>query len=238
MNPSSILFKIKDVSTKHGFGHVVRVGVFVIFSLIKYKVFRRWKTFSFQNKKYNYFIAFYNNTWINERIVEIPIAMDFINKFYGKRILEVGNVLSHYYPFEHDVVDKYDTASGIINEDILDFKSTEKYDLIVSISTMEHVGWDETPKDELKVIRALENMKKLVKPQGIILITMPLGYNPPLDGLLKNGTVKFDEQYYMIKLNKNNEWRETSWSEVQGIKIGDPSSPAMVLVIGIIHGKE
>ena len=37
--------------------------------------------------------------------------------------------------------------------------ATDKYDLIVTISTLEHVGWDEEPRDPSKVLRAIENLK-------------------------------------------------------------------------------
>jgi cyclopropane fatty-acyl-phospholipid synthase-like methyltransferase len=51
----------------------------------------------------------------------------------------------------------------VINEDVVNFKSKKKYDLIVSISTLEHVGWDEKP---MKIPRAIENLKTLITPQG------------------------------------------------------------------------
>jgi len=66
-----------------------------------------------------------------------------VRKYRGKNILEIGNVLSRHIKLEHDILDKYETAKGVINEDIVDFKSEKKYDLIISISTLEHVGWDE-----------------------------------------------------------------------------------------------
>ena len=43
----------------------------------------------------------------------------------------------------------------MINQDVVDFKTNEKYDLIVSISTLEHVGWDEEPRDDKKISKAL-----------------------------------------------------------------------------------
>ena len=55
-----------------------------------------------------------------------------------------------YYKFEHDIVDKYEKKKGIINQDIVDYKPDKKYDLIISISTLEHVGWDETPRENYK----------------------------------------------------------------------------------------
>ena len=107
-----------------------------------YKLFMRNRTFSFQQKKYNYFIKEYNTTWRTERAVEIPIVCQVIGERKGK-ILEVGNVLSHYFNFEHDIVDKYEKGEGVNNQDVTTLDLKDKYDLILSISTLEHVGWDE-----------------------------------------------------------------------------------------------
>ena len=99
-------------------------------------------------------------------------------------------MLSNYVHFQHDIVDKYEKAEGVINQDVVDFQPAEnendKYDLIVSISTIEHVGWDETPRDPKKIPRALENLTtKCLAPRGEIVVTLPLGYNTYLDKLLK-----------------------------------------------------
>lgn len=70
-------------------------------------------------------------------------------------MLEVGNVLSHYFPIHHDIVDKYEVCPGVINQDIADFLPQEKYDLILSISTVEHVGWDEQPQEPTKLLQVI-----------------------------------------------------------------------------------
>src|SRR5579872_7186960 len=75
-------------------------------------------SFEFRGKTYLYFWHRYNATWRNERAVEIPIAREFIAQSRGGNVLEVGNVLSHYGPVQHDVLDKYEKAEGVINEDV------------------------------------------------------------------------------------------------------------------------
>ncbi len=82
------------------------------------------KSFTFQGKTYPNFYHRYNIPWKNERTVEIPIVRDIIKDIEEDRILEVGNVLSHYFYVEHDVVDKYEKAEGVINEDVVNFKSS------------------------------------------------------------------------------------------------------------------
>jgi len=95
----------------------------------------------------------------NERAVEIPIIWHIVRENKGKRILEAGNVLSHYFRVDHDIVDKYERAEDVINEDVVNFQPSKKYDLIVSISTLGHVGWDENPKEPSKILKAIEHLK-------------------------------------------------------------------------------
>ena len=161
--------------------------------------------------------------------------MEMVRKYQGKNILEIGNVLSHHVRFEHDILDKYENAKGVINEDVVDFKSQKKYDLIVSISTLEHVGWDEKPRDDLKIPRAIENLKTLITSRGgMIIITLPIGYNSVLDQLLKDGMIRFSKQYNLVRISKGNEWKAASWKEVQDAKYNTPLPFANGLLIGII----
>jgi hypothetical protein len=57
-------------------------------------------TFVFRNKEFRYI---YHLTWLNERTVEVPIALDELETHWGQEILEVGNVLHHHIQVEHDV---------------------------------------------------------------------------------------------------------------------------------------
>jgi hypothetical protein len=42
-----------------------------------------------------------------------------------KNILEIGNVTSHSYPVTHDVLDKYEIADGVVNEDVTDYQPSK-----------------------------------------------------------------------------------------------------------------
>ena len=119
----------------------------------------RTKTFRFDGREYEYLYHPYNRTWKNERGVEIPIFRELLLKHEGKRVLEVGNVLSHYFPIHHEVIDKYEVSSGVINQDIVEFVPQDKYDLIISISTLEHVGWDEQPQKPGKLLQAIDHLR-------------------------------------------------------------------------------
>ena len=153
----------------------------------------------------------------------------------GGRVLEVGNVLSHYFPVRHELVDKYERGRKVRNLDVLEVGGGEKYDLIVSISTLEHVGWDEEPKDPEKVIRAVHHLTdQLARPGGRLVVTMPLGYNPPLDRLLAQGAVPFTRTTYFRRSGPTT-WHEATWDEVAGCRYGEPWPAANGLVIGEVQ---
>ncbi len=148
------------------------------------------RRFVFEGKEYKYFYAFYNATWTAERKIEIPIFLDILNSAKGKKILEVGNVLAHYSSIKHTVVDKYEVAPRVINEDIVDFHPNEKYELILSISTLEHVGFDEPKIEPKKTMKSIQNLIKLLKPGGRLIFSFPLKYNPNLDKVVEQGKIK------------------------------------------------
>ncbi|HZT71308.1 MAG TPA: hypothetical protein VFC10_16375 [Terriglobia bacterium] len=190
-------------------------------------------TFSFRGKLYRHFWHRYNATWRNERAVEIPIVRDFIEQAHGGRILEIGNVLSHYGPISHEVVDKYEKAEGVQNEDVCSFRPGGKYDLIVSISTLEHVGFDEEPKDETKALRAFESLRGLLASKGKLVVTIPLGYNPFLDVMIDEGRIAFTERAYLKRKPDRNEWREVGADEVGNPRYDRNAYVAHELLIGI-----
>ena len=70
----------------------------------------------------------------------------------------------------------------------------------------------------------------------MMMVTLPSGYNKVLDRHLNQGTIRFDEQYYMLRTGKNT-WREASLNEVKETTFGNPYSGANGLIIGIDHGK-
>lgn len=199
-------------------------------------VMTRWgrdKTFVFDGQTFEYLYHFYSMTWKNERGIEIPIFQDLIRARHGKRILEVGNVLAHYAPIQHDVVDKYEVEPGVINQDIIEFAPAEKYDLIVSISTLEHVGWDEQPREPAKLLQAIEHLRnRCLAPGGTIVASLPLGYNDYFNNLLKTGKTPFTEQHFLKRVSKRNYWIETDWDHCRDAKYG--RFVANAVVIGII----
>lgn len=227
-----------------GIRHVVSSGIEILAPRAKVgsgywcdRLFRLHRTFAFRGNRYRYFSHKYNTTWRNERCVEIPVVWRILGEHAGKEVLEVGNVLSHYYPVKHDIVDKYEVSSGVVNQDIVDFRPSKRYDLIVSISTMEHVGWDEDPRDEskilgepVKIMHSLDNLQECLAPGGMMVITLPVGYNPQLDKSLADGRIVFSERLCLKRVAKN-KWVEADWAGCRAAKYGAPYTAANALVI-------
>lgn len=99
-------------------------------------------------------------------------------------------IISLYY----DIVDKYEKNKVVINCDISEITSSKKYDLIVSVSTLEHVGWDEhvfdnnvqgdiSSLDDTKIPKAIRKLEFLLNNQGKIIVTLLIGYNEILDNI-------------------------------------------------------
>ncbi|TAF62871.1 MAG: hypothetical protein EAZ59_22290 [Oscillatoriales cyanobacterium] len=153
----------------------------------------KWtRTFTFKGKELYYNRIKFNNP--TERAVEISIAFDFIaNLENTQKILEVGNVLSHYENSLSEnmgvrtrrIIDKFEVDLGVENEDLMDLPSAEKYDAIVSISSVEHIGQAGDPsggygektnsRDLEGPLKAIAKIYDLLAMNGKALITVPFG---------------------------------------------------------------
>lgn len=144
------------------------------------------RTFPFGDRPLPYFYHRYNVTWANERAIEIPLARVFLEGTAPDQVLEIGNVLSHYGPVGHAILDKFETGPGVINEDILTWKPGRQFEVILSISTFEHIGFDDEEKDTTgdRILEAIHRCRTFLKPGGRLVITAASGYNPAFDGLV------------------------------------------------------
>lgn len=193
-------------------------------------------TFTLNGEPLRYLRHWHATTFLNERTIELPIVVAELTRARPKRLLEIGNVLNYYLTYPHVVVDKYEVSPGVLNEDVVEFRSAESFDVIVSISTIEHVGWDETPKDPDKTIRAVEHLRSLLSPTGRLVCTMPLGYNPHLDEHLVLGRLPFDEVRYLKRISPRNEWKEVKAEDVRGAAYGHPYMHANAVAVGFASG--
>jgi hypothetical protein len=228
--------RIVELVQQRGILFVIRLMVTVIFGYHIYKIFKSSRTFLFGKQRHKYFYHHYNVTWAGERAIEIPIIQGIMERRRNGKILEFGNVLSHYFPTDHDIIDKHERARNVINQDIIDFHPRKKYDLIVSISTLEHVGWDEhllyAGPEPHKLIHAFSNLTKCLNHDGEMIITFPVGYNPILDQMIDTGKIKFTKLYCMKRVSADNAWCESEWPEIKNTQYDKPFISANGLVVG------
>ncbi len=236
----SLFTRAKEVYRGQGLNRLIRLGISFVYNYAYWMLFVRLRpspgTFTFQGRAYKYYYHWYNTTWRNERAVEVPVILEEVKLLREGRVLEVGNVLSHYVHFQHDIVDKDDKTIGVINQDVVDFQPDKKYDLIVSISTLEHVGYDEQPKEPEKSLIAINNLvEHALSPGGRMVVTFPLGYNTAMDRLLTEGKLRFTERFYLKRVSHRNDWVEVGWDEAKGAKYDAPFPSGNVIVCAIVE---
>ncbi|MFA6008075.1 MAG: glycosyltransferase [Candidatus Shapirobacteria bacterium] len=192
--------------------------------------------FNFNGEKLKYLRKIYNFSYRNERAVEIPIAEFLWKKYNPVSALEIGNVLSHYGWTGQVIIDKYEVAKNVLNIDAVDISTDKKYDLVVSVSTIEHIGWDwGEEKDFDKSIFVLNRVKKVLNPDGHMIITLPLGFNKYLDLFLKNNPDFFSETYFLKRISKDNKWTQCLYEEVKNCSYGEPFEAANAIMVGIFN---
>lgn len=191
--------------------------------------------FTFMGEGYRYRFHPHLWSWLGERAIEVPIAQALVDRNAGKRILEIGNVLSHYSPQRHLVVDKYEKRPGILNRDALELDDLGQFDLVVAISTIEHVGRDEEPRDPAKAPEALRRLERLLAPGGEAFVTIPIGYHLELDAAIQRGDVRFAHATAMQRTGQT-QWREVRPEEVWGTPYDFLLYSARAVFFGWIEG--
>ncbi len=170
--------------------------------------------FVLDGRRYSYAHCHYKLSWLTERAVEVPVTQAVVDAHAGRRVLEVGNVLSHFRPQNHVVVDKYEHAPGVLNRDAVDLADLGSFDLIVAISTLEHVGWDERPREPGKAVEAAHALRRLLAPGGTLVITVPAGYNPALDAALRDGTIALSASAALRRVGRSRFWEDVAPEDV------------------------
>jgi hypothetical protein len=159
------------------------------------------------NCKINYLFNHpHNETILNERCVEIPLGLKYIDFVEGD-LIEVGAVTPYYIKSNHDCLDPTDKKANIK-------KLAENYDFtkknVLSISTLEHIGvGDYKLKKETNL--AYEVTLKIYKESKTCLIGWPIGYNYNLDKTVKEN---IDNYNYMFYIKTGN----YTWEYVNGLK--------------------
>ena len=212
-----------------------------LLGFLYFKLFRGHKKFTFNKKEYKYFYHLYNRTVAGERVVEIPLALDILDKYKDKDILEVGNVMSHYIRTNYPILDLHEKGRTVVNKDVISFNLKKKFDLILSVSTMEHVGFSKRywePKKPKKFSKGIVNLKKHLKKNGELFVTFPLFYNDYISDLILKKKDPFTKRYFFKRTSHLNEWKQISFSEaIKGNSYEGYFANANILFIGVYKKK-
>lgn len=186
----------------YGPAHVVQEVYRRLRIFLEYQLFRRrgLREVLVDGKPLRPVVHPYNLTWRNERAIEIAMVRAFLDRA-ARPTLEVGNVVSHYGLRPDVVVDKFELGDAVLNVDVLDYAPSEHFGSILCISTLEHVGWDESGYSgsntyEDLVTPTLLHLRSLLKPGGEILVTCPLGFNPHIDALVSSGGLDPESEHF------------------------------------------
>lgn len=184
--------------------------------------------FVFNGIEYSYFLHPANNTAVNERIVEVPIIREVLE---GKRgeTLEVGNVLGQYIDRKWTTIDLVEQEEGVINCDVREWKGGP-YELIVSISTFEHVGLDYGESVPSAAMDAILYCSELLLPGGRLVFTIPLGYHPGLDNALMTSWP--GKCSYLKRVSEDNQWVQVGAEAVKDAQYGKPYKFGNVVIVG------
>ena len=172
---------------------------------------------------------------LGERGMEVPIVLDWMVPFKGTNILEVGNVLRKYdQSFDQVVIDAHEKGD-CINIDVLEYEPKEKPDLIVSVSTIEHIGYDmgEVMNPD-KTIQFFEWVNKTLPKGGEFIFTVPVGYNQFLDFILRTkekfGDLVYQRKLFMRRTTADNQWEESEpdWNA----RYGEPFEYGNLVMLG------
>ena len=193
--------------------------------------------FTFEGKSLPLFYHRYNMTWATERAVEVPVAGEFLRRFAGKSVLEVGNVTPHYLDTGHTILDKFESGPGIINEDIADFAPSERFDLILSVSTFEHIGFDDEADGDSgkKISQAIATCRGLLAVGGQLVLTLPLGYNPALDRMIADGQLGSDRATFLKRTGRL-AWQAVDANTALASEYGRPFPYANAVMIAQFGG--
>ena len=139
-------------------------------------------------EKKDYFMSGYNQTWQNERCVELELGFRWLDLNKGEKIMEVGAVMSYYaeggyYELSHEVIDPYDEKATIVdfmeNIDLAGYK-------VIAISTLEHIGTTDYDGsgERQKLVDADAAplaLQQILNQTDSCFVTVPVGYNSGFD---------------------------------------------------------
>ena len=172
----------------------------------------------FRGERYRYLYHRYKHTWLTERAVEVPVVQAMVDRHPGRPRARGGQ---RPVALPRAAATSLSTSTsrrpGILNRDVLDLDDLGRFDLVVAISTLEHVGRDEEPRDPELAPEAVRRLEALVAPGGRLVVTVPIGYHPGLDEAFRSRRPAHDAgRPPRGRGSLGPHWREVAPDEVWG----------------------
>jgi SAM-dependent methyltransferase len=190
--------------------------------------------------------------WSDERAIEIPWVLSRCAQ--ARRVLDVGTAfaepayvegLRELGAAELVTVDLAHPADVIADVRSLPFDDGA-FDVIVCVSTLEHVGRDiavysvEAPRDDAGDEAALRELHRVLARDGRLLVTVPTGapeeadwqvQRPPLEWIERferSGLLVYEDELYV---HGDDGWRSAALAEVESVRYGGggPGAGAVLL---------
>tara|TARA_R110000824_G_scaffold392347_1_gene590706 strand:+ start:1994 stop:2584 length:591 start_codon:yes stop_codon:yes gene_type:complete len=142
---------------------------------------------------YEYFDDPVNTTLINERGIEIPLGIRYLDRLDINNVVEVGCVMPFYGYCEHLIVDQFEKdnpAGEVLNVDAMTFDFSGRD--ILCLSTIEHVGRSDYENEDVRPEKAIEMLDKFDKEAKSFLVSWGIGYHLELDAYVKENLDRFD----------------------------------------------
>ena len=121
----------------------------------------------------------------------------------------------------------------LLEDEPVEFSPDEPYDATISISTLEHVGWDEVPRQPERVIGGFDAVARSTRRGGSSLITTPLGCNPVMDEAIGSGRIQMPIQSGLVRIDRENHWVEVSVAEALTRQYGAPFPNGNAVYVGL-----
>jgi len=166
---------------------------------------------------YEYFDDPVNTTLINERGIEIPIGIRYLDRLDINNVVEVGCVMPFYGYCEHLIVDEFEKdnpAGEVLNVDAMTFDFTGMD--VLCLSTIEHVGRSDYNNEDIRPEKAIDMLNKFDKESNSFLVSWGTGYHHELDEYVKENLDRW--QWWGFVKTAATEWEYTDqdmkvWSE-------------------------
>lgn len=165
---------------------------------------------------YEYFDDPVNTTLINERCIEIPLGIRFLDRIDINNIIEVGCVMPFYGYCEHLIVDQFEKdhpAGEVLNVDAMTFDFTGRD--ILCLSTIEHIGKEDYLNTDIDPQKAIDVLNKFDKEANSFLVTWGAMYHNELDEYVKANLDRWD--WWGFVKTSQTEWEYTG----QDMKVWD-----------------